>query len=134
VQVVGTHRLGRPTWVERTRLELRNVQAYGDLAPPDPAWVSTWRVRRQDRLAVPLRTNGAWYAAAAQEWFVLLGPNRGASNRLEQTRTQLLLGRQLSPVLRVEGGYMLQAFWRRTTDELDHTALVVFRTTAPIVR
>ncbi len=134
VQVLGTRRVGRVTWTERDRVEMRNVVGYGDLAPAGSPWATTWRVRRMDRVVVPFTTGSAWYAAGAQEWFVLLGPVRGASNRLEQTRTQLLVGKRVSPTLLIEGGYMLQGLWRRTTDEINHTALVVARWSAPLPR
>ena len=134
VQVVGNRTLGRATWTERDRIEMRNVVGYGALDPAGSPWTTTWRVRRMDRVVLPFRAGGAWYAAGSQEWFVQLGPIRGAANRLEQTRTQLLVGKTVSPTLRIEGGYMLQGLWRRTTDEVNHTALVVARWSAPLAR
>lgn len=133
LQVVGNRRRGRVTWTERNRVEMRNVVPYTERAPDDPTWVTQWRLRRMDRVVIPFRTGGAWYAAGSQEWFLLPKPT-GAQHHLEQTRTQLLVGKALSPTLRIEGGYMLQAFWRQTTDEINHTVLVVTRWSAPIAR
>lgn len=134
VQLVGNRRVRRLAHTERTRVEMRNVVPYTELAPDDPAWVTTWRLRRMDRLVLPFSSTSRWYAAASQEWFVLPGPIRGPARRLEQTRTQLLVGKNVAPTLRIEGGYMLQAFWRRTTDEINHTALLVLRWNAPLAR
>jgi hypothetical protein len=132
VQVQGVRRLGRATWTDRSRVEWRVTRPYGSGAPADPAWSQVYRLRRLDRVVLPLRPQGPWYVAGLQEWLTNLGPRRARATVFEQTRTQLLLGRDVRRGVRIEGGYMLQLLARRGgVREYNHTMLIVVRNSAP---
>lgn len=133
VQLTGTRPLGSWAWSDRTRAEFRVLRAIGDLAPPDADWAPTvLRLRRQDRLQHTLRKDGSLYAALSQEFLVNVLPARSRVAMLEQSRTQLVLGRRLTKHNRVEAGYGLQRFNRRGGYEMNHALLLYFRTSVPI--
>jgi hypothetical protein len=133
LQVAGQRRVGgersRWQWADRSRLEVRWQQrATGFDVEGD--WRGSLRFRRQDRLQRALPRG--WYASASQEWFVDVPP-WGSGPLVDQSRTQLVLGRPLSRTLRVEGGYMLQWLERPAGPrELNHTLVVSFRSSAPL--
>jgi len=132
VQLQGTRPAGGFTWSDRTRVEFRVLRATGAFAPADADWQSTVvRLRRQDRLQHRLTEDGRWYGAASQEFMVNVHPARVRFAALEQSRTQLLLGRELTRRNRIESGYGLQYFTRRGGVELNHTLLVYFRSSTP---
>jgi hypothetical protein len=132
VQVQGTHPAGRITWTDRTRIERRAVRPYGRLAPSEPPWQTSYRLRRLDRFVMPFGARRVWYGAALQEWFTNVAPANRRSPVLEQARTQLLLGRDVRAGVRVEGGYMLQVLARpQGVREYNHTMLLVVRNVAP---
>ena len=72
-----------------------------------------------------------WYGVIAQEFLVNVHPARSRVAMLEQSRTQFLVGKQLTPRNRLEGGYGMQFWNRRGGNEANHTALLYFRTTVP---
>lgn len=132
VQVTGVRPLGSWTWSDRSRAEFRVLRPTGEFAPADADWAPTVvRLRRQDRFEHALTTDKRWYGALAQEFLVNVHPARSRVAMLEQSRTQLLLGRQLSPRNRLESGYGLQRWNRRGGYEMNHTLLVYFRTSVP---
>lgn len=135
LQLSGTRPLGTWTWSDRTRAEFRVLRPTGEFAPPDADWLPTVvRLRRQDRFQHALGKGGKQYAALAQEFLVNVHPAPSRVAMLEQSRTQLLVGRQLSPTNRFEVGYGLQRFNRRGGYEMNHALLLYFRTNAPIRR
>ena len=132
VQLQGTRPVGGFTWSDRTRAEFRVLRATGEFAPPDADWQPTVvRLRRQDRLQHQITNDGRWYGAASQEFLVNVHPARSRVAALEQSRTQVLLGRVLTKRNRIESGYGLQYFNRRGGVELNHALLVYFRTSTP---
>jgi hypothetical protein len=132
VQIAGKRLAGGWTWTDRSRVEFRVLRATGEFAPDDATWAPTVvRLRRQDRVEHPLTSDARWYGALSQEFMVNVHPARSRVAMLEQTRSQLLLGRQLTPRNRVETGYGLQRFNRRGGYEMNHTLLLYFRTTVP---
>ena len=133
LQLTGTRKAGALTWSDRTRAELRLLRAIGELAPVDADWQpSIVRLRRQDRFQYALSADGRWYAAASQEFLVNVLPARARVAMLEQSRTQVLIGHQLSPHNRIETGYGLQRINRRGGVEMNHALLVYFRTAVPL--
>ena len=133
MQLTGTRKAGAFTWSDRTRAELRLLHAVGELAPADADWQpSIVRLRRQDRLQHALTTDGRWYAAASQEFLVNVHPARARVAMLEQSRTQVLIGHQLSKHNRIETGYGLQRINRRGGFEMNHTLLFYLRTSVPL--
>jgi len=133
VQLTGTRKVAAVTWSDRTRAELRLLHAVGELAPDDADWQpSIVRLRRQDRFQHALTTDGRWYAAATQEFLVNVHPARVHVAMLEQSRTQVVVGHQLSRHNRIETGYGLQRINRRGGFEMNHTLLVNFRTSVPL--
>lgn len=133
LQLAGQRRLGgagsRWQWADRSRLELRWQRR--DVAfDVEGDWRGSMRFRRQDRIQRSLPRD--WYAVASQEWFLDVPPWRGGP-LVDQSRTQLALGRSLSRTLRVEGGYMLQWLERPAGPrELNHTLVVSLRSSAPL--
>lgn len=133
IQVNGTRPVGSWTWSDRTRAEFRVVRPIGELALPNADWAPTVvRLRRQDKFQHALRKDGKLYAAASQEFLVNVLPATSRVAMLEQSRTQLVIGRQLSKHNRAEVGYGLQRFNRRGGYEMNHTLLLYFRTSTPI--
>ncbi len=133
VQVNGTRPVGRWTWSDRTRAEFRVLRAIGELAPANADWAPTVvRLRRQDKFQHVLRADGTLYFAASQEFLVNVHPAPSRVAMLEQSRTQLVIGRQLTTRNRAEVGYGLQRFNRRGGYEMNHTLLLYFRTATPI--
>jgi hypothetical protein len=131
-QLTGRRTAGSWLWTDRSRAEFRVLRAAGDFAPDDADWAPTIvRLRRQDRLEHTITTDTRWYGAVSQEFLVNVHPARSRVAALEQSRTQFLLGRQLTPRNRVESGYGLQYWNRRGGNELNHTLLLYFRTTVP---
>ncbi len=132
VQVAGTRPAGRFTWSDRMRVDFRVQRPIGEFAPDDATWKPTVvRLRRMDRLQRPVTADRRWYAAASQEFLVNVHPARVRVAALEQSRTQLLLGHELSKRNRVETGYGLQYFNRQGGVELNHTLLIYVRTSTP---
>jgi len=132
IQITGVRPAGSWTWSDRMRAEFRVLRPIGDLAPADPEWAPTVvRLRRQDRFQHKLTKDGRWYGAAAQEFMVNVLPERARVAMLEQTRTQFLLGHQLSKTTRAETGYGLQRINRRGGYEMNHTLLIYLRTSVP---
>jgi hypothetical protein len=133
VQLSGTRRVGQWTWSDRTRAEFRVLRPIGDLAPPDADWSPTVvRLRRMDRFQHKLSGDGRWYGTASNELLVNVLPAPARVGMLEQVRVQFALGRQVTPVTRVETGYGLQRFNRRGGYEMNHTLLLYLRLNAPI--
>lgn len=133
VQVAGTRRVGAWTWTDRSRTEFRLLHPSGDLAAADADWNQTVvRLRRQDRVQHALGHSRTWYAAGVQEFFVNVAPQTARVAMLEQTRTQALVGRQVSAHTRMETGYGLQRVNRHGGYEMNHTLLLYLRTSAPI--
>ncbi len=133
VQVNGTRPLGAWTWSDRMRAEFRVLRSIGEFAPPDADWSPTVvRVRRQDRFQHALRKDGTLYVAASQEFLVNVLPAKSRVAMLEQSRTQFVVGRQLTKRNRAEAGYGLQRFNRRGGYEMNHALLLYFRTSVPI--
>jgi Protein of unknown function (DUF2490) len=133
VQLTGVRPVGSWRWSDRTRAEFRVLRPWGEFAPVDADWAPTViRLRRQDRIEHWLATNKRWYGAASQEFLVNVHPAPSRVAMLEQSRTQLLLGRQLSPSNRLEAGYGLQRWNRRGGYEMNHTLLLYFRTSVPL--
>jgi hypothetical protein len=133
IQLAGTRRVGTFTWSDRTRAEFRMLHPVGDLAPPDADWNPTVvRLRRLDRVQHRLTADNRWYASASQEWLVNVSPAAARIGTIEQSRTQLLIGRQLSKFVRGETGYGLQRFTRRGGHEMNHTWLLYMRLNAPL--
>jgi len=132
MQVTGRRAAGSWTWSDRSRVEFRVLRPTGEFAPADADWAPTVvRVRRQDRFERSITANNRWYAAASQEFMLNVHPARSRVPWLEQSRTQFLIGRQVTPRNRIETGYGLQRVNRRAGHELNHTLLVYFRTTVP---
>ncbi|MCU0619809.1 MAG: DUF2490 domain-containing protein [Gemmatimonadaceae bacterium] len=133
LQLAGQRRVGgaasRWQWADRSRLEMRWQRRD---APFDVEgdWRGSYRFRRQDRFQRALARD--WYASLSQEWFLDVPPG-GRGPLVDQSRTQLSLGRALSRTLRVEGGYMLQWLERPSgLRELNHTLVVALRSSAPL--
>lgn len=133
LQLAGQRRVGgtasRWQWADRSRLEVRFQQR--DVGfDVDGEWRGSMRFRRQDRLQRALPAG--WYASASQEWFLDVPPgSRGPL--VDQSRTQLTLGRPLTRTLRVEGGYMLQWLERAAGPrELNHTLVLALRSSAAL--
>jgi Protein of unknown function (DUF2490) len=132
VQVTGARPVGGWNWTDRTRAEFRVLRPIGEFAPADADWAPTVvRLRRLDRFEHRITTDKRWYGAVAQEFLVNVHPARSRVAMLEQSRTQLLLGRQLTPRNRFETGYGLQFWNRRGGNEMNHTLLLYFRTSVP---
>ena len=132
VQLTGTRPVGGWTWNDRSRAEFRVIQPAGEFAPADAEWAPTVvRLRRLDRFQHPIGSSTSWYGAIAQEFLVNVHPERSRVAMLEQSRTQFLIGRQLTPRNRLEGGYGFQHWNRRGGNENNHTALLYFRTSVP---
>ncbi len=131
-QITGRRTAGRWLWTDRSRAEFRVLRPAGEFAPDDADWAPTVvRLRRQDRLEHTLTTDKRWYGAVAQEFLVNVHPARSRVAMLEQSRTQWLVGRQLTPRNRLESGYGLQFWNRRGGNEMNHTLLLYFRTSVP---
>ncbi|MES3035933.1 MAG: DUF2490 domain-containing protein [Gemmatimonadota bacterium] len=132
MQLTGTRPVGTWTWSDRSRAEFRVLRPVGEFAPDDADWAPTVvRLRRLDRFQHPIGASTAWYGAIAQEFLVNVHPERSRVAMLEQSRTQFLVGKHLTPRNRLEGGYGLQFWNRRGGNEANHTALLYFRTTVP---
>jgi hypothetical protein len=133
LQLTGTRNAGSWFWSDRTRAELRFLRPVGDRAPANADWSpSIVRFRRLDRFQHALSADKRWYGAVSQEFFMNLLPAASQSPLIDQSRTQLLLGRQLTPQHRVESGYGLQYIDRRGGIELNHALLVYLRTAVPL--
>lgn len=132
VQVTGIRPVGTWRWSDRSRVEFRALRPIGEFAPADADWAPTViRLRRQDRFEHWLTPDKRWYGALSQEFLVNVHPARSRVAMLEQSRTQFLLGRQLSPRNRLESGYGLQRLNRRGGYEMNHALLVYVRTAVP---
>ena len=132
VQLLGTRSAGGGTWVDRSRIEFRVLRPTGDQAPADADWAPTVvRLRRMDRFQHRISADNRWYGVGVQEFLVNVHPARSRVAMLEQTRTQLMLGRQLAKSTRFEAGYGLQRQNRRGGFEMNHALLLNYRTTAP---
>lgn len=132
VQLTGRRAAGSWTWSDRSRVEFRVIRPAGEFAPDTADWAPTVvRLRRQDRFEHGLTADKRWYGAASQEFLVNVHPARSRVAALEQSRSQLLIGRQLTARNRLEGGYGLQYWNRRGGSEMNHTLLAYFRTTVP---
>ena len=132
VQLTGVRAIRAWRWSDRTRAEFRVIRQIGEFAPADADWAPTVvRLRRQDRVEHSITADRRWYGAAAQEFLVNVHPARSRVAMLEQSRTQFLLGRQLTPKNRFETGYGLQFWNRRGGNEMNHTLLLYFRTSVP---
>jgi hypothetical protein len=131
-QITGRRQAGGWLWTDRSRAEFRVLRAAGALAPENADWAPTIvRLRRQDRFEHTLSTDKHWYGAVSQEFLVNVHPARSRVAALEQSRSQFLLGRQLTARNRLESGYGLQFWNRRGGNEMNHTLLLYFRTTVP---
>lgn len=127
---------GRVALAQRFRFEERWIGAL-DGAGHVASWRRANRVRTLVRATLPLQ--GAtlepreWYAAASSELFVNWGGNV-RRNVFDQHRGALLVGRQLSRTLRVEGGYMHQLLLRADglTVERNHTVQLGVASSAPL--
>lgn len=132
MQLTGRRTAAGWLWTDRSRVEFRVIQPAGEFAPDTADWGPTVvRLRRQDRLERPITADKRWYGAASQEFLVNVHPARSRVAALEQSRSQFLIGRQLSARNRLEAGYGLQYWNRRGGNEVNHTLLTYFRTTVP---
>ena len=133
LQISGTRPAGAWTWSDRTRAEFRVLRAVGEFAPRNADWAPTVvRLRRQDKFTHKLTSDGRWYGALSQEFLVNVHPKRSRLAMLEQSRTQGVIGRELTPRNRLELGYGLQRVNRRGGFEMNHALLVYFRTSVPL--
>lgn len=133
VQLTGTRPAGGWTWSDRTRAEFRVLRAVGEFAPENADWAPTvLRLRRQDRFLHKFARDSRWYGAVSQEFLVNVHPARSRVAMLEQSRTQGVIGRELTPRNRVEVGYGLQRWNRRGGNEMNHTLLLYYRTSVPL--
>jgi hypothetical protein len=132
VQVTGARDVGSWRWTDRSRAEFRVLRPIGEFAPATADWAPTVvRLRRLDRFEHWLSRDKRAYGALLQEFLVNVHPAPSRVAMLEQSRTQLLLGRQLSPSNRLEAGYGLQRWNRRGGYEMNHALLVYYRTSVP---
>lgn len=132
LQLAGTRAAGSWTWSDRSRLEFRMIHPIGDLAAPDENFNPTVvRLRRQDKFTHRLVADGRWYGTLSQEFLVNVHPAASRVAMLEQTRTQVALGRTLNATTRLETGYGLQRVNRPGGYEWNHALLLYFRSTAP---
>jgi hypothetical protein len=133
LQLSGAHAVGSVAWNDRSRVEWRAVRRIGDLAPDNATWAPTViRLRRLDRLQHRITTDGRWFGVYSQELFVNVHPARARIPMLEQFRSQVFLGRQVSKTNRLEFGYGLQTINRRGGYEVNHGTMLTLRTTTPI--
>ena len=111
-QLVWNGQTGRLALNHRIRLEQRYLGSVDQQAPE--YGVSNWtymnRVRYQLRATLPLggkEKQPGWYLAVYDEVFIGFG-RQVRQNVFDQNRIGLLFGRQLSPKLRIEAGYLNQ--------------------------
>lgn len=102
---------GAPLAVARTRLEQRMTEGRDG---------TSWRLRQQVRVAVPIGQAG-WQAIASTEgFFNLNATSAGVRDGVEQWRTFVGVGLPLVPRIRLEPGYLNQWVFRPGGDRVNH--------------
>jgi hypothetical protein len=137
-QLSVAHGVGRAAMSHRYRLEQRWLGVTGaDAAAPErvTGWRYSNRARYLARGTLPLRREpgGGPYLFAANEVFVSFGENV-QMNLLDQNRLLLGVGRPLSPVLRVELGYLNQYLVKANGREFErnHTVQINLSSSVPL--
>lgn len=101
-----TDAVGKLEWSHRLMLEQRWIGKYASAASAtEDGYTFLNRARYMARVQYPLATR--FYAAAYDEVMIGFGENIG-ENIFDQNRLGILLGAKLSPVWRIEAGYLNQ--------------------------
>lgn len=139
-QVSLAHAIGPVALMHRYRIEQRRSGVTGvDPAQLDRVtdWRHTGRFRYHARVTLPLGSTspplGRVYVTAWNELFVSYG-KRVQLNVFDQTRTGVALGRQLTPTVRAEVGYLRQYLLKSNgrDAERNHTLHVALLSSTPL--
>jgi Protein of unknown function (DUF2490) len=127
--VLVTQELGRLSLSHRYRLEQRFQGKSSDGSGHIDEWVHTGRFRYQVRGTLPVHGNstppGGTYLTAADEVFISFGP-AVQSNIFDQNRATVAVGWRMTPMWRLEVGYLNQLTLKSSGHEVErnHTLVV----------